>query len=78
MEYNTITEDNITWPEETLGYVAEYVQNLYQAMNWEPEYQKSTDEIKVAVEQVVSNNNIDDGQGEEPITTKEWTMQSRD
>ena len=45
-------------------------------MKWEPEYQKSTDEIKVAVEQVVSNNNIEVEQGEEPITIKEWTMQS--
>ena len=59
MEYNTITEDNITLtePEETLEYVAEYFQNLYQAREGEPEYHKSTEEIKVAVEQAVRNNN---------------------
>ena len=73
MEYNTITEDNITLtePEETLEYVAEYFQNLYQAREGEPEYHKSTEEIKVAVEQAVRNNNTKPEQGEEPITPKE-------
>ena len=72
MEYNTITEDNITLtePEETLEYVAEYFQNLYQAREGEPEYHKSTEEIKVAVEQAVRNNNTKPEQGEEPITPK--------
>ena len=55
MEYNTITEDNITLtePEETLECVADYFQNLYQAREGEPEYHKSTEEIKVAVEQAL-------------------------
>ena len=48
MEYNTITEDDITLtePEETLEYVADYFQNLYQAREGEPKYHKSTEEIK--------------------------------
>ena len=73
MEYNTITEDNITLtePEETLEYVADYFQNLYQAREGEPEYHKSTEEIKVTVEQALRNNNTKAEQGEEPITTKE-------
>ena len=72
MKYNTITEDNITLtePEETLGYVADYFQNLYQAREGEPEYQKSTEEIKVSVEKALRNNNTKAEQGEEPITTK--------
>ena len=73
MEYNTITEDSITLtePEETLEYVADYFQNLYQAREGEPAYEKSTEEIKVAVEQAVRNNNTKAEQAEEPITTKE-------
>ena len=69
----SVTEDNITLtePEETLEYVADYFQNLYQAREGEPEYHKSTEEIKVAVEQALRNNNTKAEQGEEPITTKE-------
>ena len=50
-DYDTITEDGRTLndPDETKEYIAQFYENLYQAREGTPEYQRWTDHIKTIV-----------------------------
>ena len=52
--YDTITEDGklIEDPQEAKNYIADYYENLYQAREGKPEYQKWTEKIENRVKEI--------------------------
>ena len=52
LEYDTITEDGtqLTNPDQTKAYIADYFENLYQARPGTKEYEDTTNHIKETME----------------------------